>query len=288
MRGFFFASDGAQVPYYIKGGKGGAHGGRTVVFVHGLIDSADDWNGVIGIVSSRFRCVSFDLRGHGRSKAKDGFTAERCAMDLRELILHLALDEIVLVGFSLGAFILFEYVKMYGCEGIGKIVLADISPKFINEDGWDLGLYQGAYTRRDFEENMRDDISEFNRQAAYFAYRNVLTARPGRRYRKTAPVWARILMFLVVGNSYERKVAIYLYFKSLCERDHTDTLPMFTADTAIFYAEPGSLFHPKVAAYMAAKIPNGAVLVSFKKSSHILILRPAPRFARELLRFIDR
>jgi pimeloyl-ACP methyl ester carboxylesterase len=284
MRGTFLASDGTKVPYYIKGS---VHSGKTVVFVHGLIDSADDWSGVIDIISGGIRCVSFDLRGHGRSKAKEGFTAERCAMDLRELIGHLALDGIVLVGFSLGAFILFEYVRMYGCDGLDKIVLEDISPKFINEDGWGLGLYQGEYTRGDFEENMRGHVSEFNGQAAYFAYRNVLMAKPGRRYRSVAPIWARILMLLVVGNSYKRKAAIYLYFKSLCERDHRDTLPLFTAPTAIFFADPGSLFLPETASYMAERIPNGAVLVPFKSASHILILRPAIRFARELLCFID-
>jgi pimeloyl-ACP methyl ester carboxylesterase len=285
MRGTFSASDGTKIPYYIKGG---AHSGKTVVFVHGLIDSADDWSGVIGIVSGGLRCVSFDLRGHGRSKAKNGFTAERCAMDLRELIGHLALEDIVLVGFSLGAFIIFEYVKLYGCDGLCKIVFADISPKFVNEDGWDLGLYQGEYTRTDFEGNMRSDVSEFNGLAAYFVYRNVLAAKPGRRFRKIAPIWAHIMLFLVTGNSYEKKAEIYLYFKSLCDSDHRDTLARITADTAIFYAEPGSLFRPETAAYIADNIPNGAVLVPFRNASHILILRPASRFARELLCFINR
>ncbi|MDR0596219.1 MAG: alpha/beta hydrolase, partial [Clostridiales Family XIII bacterium] len=208
------------------------------------------------------------------------------AADVRELIEHLALDNVVLAGFSLGAFIVLEYVRVYGCGGIAKVVLADITPKFINEDGWDLGLYQGEYTRSQFDAHMRGGIEDFNRQTAYFIYRNLLRADPGRRFRRTAPAWARVLTFLIFGNSRERMAVVYFYFKSTCERDHRDTLSMIAADTAIFYADPGSLFPPGAAKYMAEKIPNGARLVPFHGSPHTRVLRPASRFVRELLSFI--
>jgi pimeloyl-ACP methyl ester carboxylesterase len=282
-KNIFIASDGAEVSYYVNGR---SDGGAAVVFVHGLLDSAEDWNGVIGAASKSHMCVSFDLRGHGRSTAVDGFTVGRAAADLRELISHLSLGSVSLVGFSLGAFVVLEYVRTYGCDSVSKIVLADITPKFINEDGWNLGLYQGEYTRSEFERNMRGKTADFNREVGYFVYRNVLAAREGRRFRNTAPAWARLLTFLVVGSSPARKTVVYEYFKSMCECDERPALHMMTADTAVFYAEPGSLFPPAAAKYMADRISGATALVPFRDSAHITVLRPASRFARELLRFI--
>jgi pimeloyl-ACP methyl ester carboxylesterase len=210
----------------------------------------------------------------------------RAATDLRELKEKLCPGSAILVGYSLGAFIILEYIDKYGLDEIEKIVLTDISPKFISEGEWKFGLYGGEYTRTDFDRHMRGIESEFYPGVAYFVYRNVRKGGQGRRFRDSAPLWAHVIARIRIRNKPEKRAAVFFYFKSLCESDHRSTLARLDVDTAIFYADPGSLFLPETAEYMAGRVPGGAALVPFTGASHIQILRPAGRFARRLLRFI--
>ena len=41
--------------------------GPTLLFVHGWLNDASVWGGVIEELSGDFRCIAVDLRGHGQS-----------------------------------------------------------------------------------------------------------------------------------------------------------------------------------------------------------------------------
>ncbi len=41
--------------------------GPTIFFVHGIGARKTTWNGVIKYLENDFRCVTYDLRGHGES-----------------------------------------------------------------------------------------------------------------------------------------------------------------------------------------------------------------------------
>jgi pimeloyl-ACP methyl ester carboxylesterase len=43
----------------------------TLIFVHGFACSLDDWDAQVNGLSSQFRCVAFDLPGHGSSPAPE-------------------------------------------------------------------------------------------------------------------------------------------------------------------------------------------------------------------------
>lgn len=100
-----FHSNGALLHYEDSGD------GRPVVFLHGC------W------MSSRFfthqtapgalpgcRVIAPDFRGHGRSeKPLDGHTMAAYADDVRNLIETLDIHDVTLVGWSMGAFVAWEY-----------------------------------------------------------------------------------------------------------------------------------------------------------------------------------
>ncbi|GGM72180.1 hypothetical protein GCM10007977_087410 [Dactylosporangium sucinum] len=80
------------------------HGsGPAVVLLHGGGSGRATWSGFAGLLRYR-RIIVPDLRGHGDSPRAGEYPLSGFADDVVELLDHLALDEVALVGHSLGAF----------------------------------------------------------------------------------------------------------------------------------------------------------------------------------------
>jgi pimeloyl-ACP methyl ester carboxylesterase len=79
----------------------------TVVLVHGWTCRREFWAAQLGALSDRFRLVTYDLRGHGRSEAPAdrNFSSEALADDLSAVLAATVPDgqRALLVGHSLGA-----------------------------------------------------------------------------------------------------------------------------------------------------------------------------------------
>ncbi|NJN00377.1 MAG: alpha/beta fold hydrolase [Aquincola sp.] len=73
------------------------------------------WQNNVPELAKSCRVIALDPRGIGLSgKPNRGFTIEQFARDLRELILHLDLHDVVLAGLSLGGFTSLEYLRQFG------------------------------------------------------------------------------------------------------------------------------------------------------------------------------
>src|SRR5471032_1571362 len=92
-------NDGTQI-YYKDWGTG-----KPVLFSHGWPLDADMWEYQMEYLSSRgFRTIAFDRRGFGRSDQPwTGNDYDTFADDIAQLIEHLDLKDVTLVGFSMGA-----------------------------------------------------------------------------------------------------------------------------------------------------------------------------------------
>jgi pimeloyl-ACP methyl ester carboxylesterase len=80
--------------------------GRAVIFVHGNSSSARTWNGIMaGPFGRRFRCLAFDLPGHGDS-APAGNRLDYSLPGYAAVLVGFAratgADDAVIVGWSLG------------------------------------------------------------------------------------------------------------------------------------------------------------------------------------------
>ena len=42
--------------------------GEPVIFIHGIGSRKYSWNGVVDELKDKYRCITYDLRGHGASK----------------------------------------------------------------------------------------------------------------------------------------------------------------------------------------------------------------------------
>src|SRR5262249_11054916 len=79
-------------------------GGETVVFGHGLAFSGAMFEAQVTALRDRYRCVTFDLRGHGQSELTGGgYDMDTLADDAMALIDRLG-GPVHLVGMSIGGF----------------------------------------------------------------------------------------------------------------------------------------------------------------------------------------
>lgn len=93
--------NGAHIHFTDTGGDG-----EVIVFSHGLLFSGAMFEAQVAHFSDRFRCITFDHRGQGKSGVtKDGYDIETLTADAAALIRHLDVTPCHFVGLSMGGFV---------------------------------------------------------------------------------------------------------------------------------------------------------------------------------------
>src|SRR3972149_9093316 len=92
--------DGSRYHYEEKGS------GFPVVFAHGLTFDRHMWDHQVETLSSRYRCIAYDLLGHGGSSlGQEGYTLEDEAENLHALMVRAGASPAHVVGHSLGGMV---------------------------------------------------------------------------------------------------------------------------------------------------------------------------------------
>ena len=118
----FRTSDGVTLHYLDAGNEQAP----AIVLIPGWTMPADIFEPQLNGLSAQFRVISIDLRSHGYSeKASDGNYPEAHARDVNELIQHLKLRGVVLLGWSNGVPDVLCFVDEFGTANLRGIVLVD-------------------------------------------------------------------------------------------------------------------------------------------------------------------
>lgn len=254
-------------------------GKNTVVMLHGWTSSHYVYTEPAKIISEKSRCIIYDHRGHGKSKSanKVQATMETLAEDLNELIIGLDLKNITLVGWSMGAGAVLNYVKLFGCDALKQIVLCDMPPKQMNDDNWKLGLYKGNYTQHDRE------LDE--RKIAYYQYKKFILV--------TAPNLNKLPRILLGRQLLKRLMkcdiaVITSLANSMKEQDNRAVVGKITVPFCYFYPNPGSLFSPSLEQWYRENVKSEFKSVEFPNSTHLLIAENPKMFAEEIKKLLDK
>ena len=99
--------------------------GQPVILIHGWPLSRKSWEQQVWkIVEEGYRCISYDRRGFGISSAPWGdYDYSALASDLDTIIEGLKLENVVIVGFSMGGGEVVRYLTDYGSKKIAKAAL---------------------------------------------------------------------------------------------------------------------------------------------------------------------
>jgi non-heme chloroperoxidase len=124
--------------------------GKPVILIHGWPLSHRMWEKqIIALTEAGYRVIAYDRRGFGESyKPWGGFDYDTLAADLNALIEKLDLNEVTLVGFSMGGGEVARYIGTYGSKRLAKAVLmSSITPYLLktedNPDGVDQSVFVG-------------------------------------------------------------------------------------------------------------------------------------------------
>ena len=101
------ATDWEEMAYLDAGDSG-----CPLLFLHGTGCDASDWTPVIERLPSARRCIAPDFRGHGQSTVPtQRFTLSDLANDVLHLADSLGIQELVIVGHSLGGMVAMEVAE---------------------------------------------------------------------------------------------------------------------------------------------------------------------------------
>jgi len=105
--------------------------GEPILFIHGLGSSTRDWEPQVSFFSQRYRVVTFDVRGHGRSDKPPGpYSISLFAADTAELIKALGIAPAHVVGISMGGMIAFQ-LSVDAPDLVRSLVIVNSGPEFV-------------------------------------------------------------------------------------------------------------------------------------------------------------
>jgi esterase len=103
--------------------------GSPFLILHGFLGMGDNWKSMANAFSEQGHQVHLvDQRNHGRSFHSDQFSYKWMAEDLKEYCDHYQLDEIILLGHSMGGKTAMQFATTYPSR-VSKLIIADIAPK---------------------------------------------------------------------------------------------------------------------------------------------------------------
>lgn len=137
--------------------------GRPVVLIHGWPLSGRSWEAQVpALVEAGYRVITYDRRGFGGSSQPwDGYDYDSFADDLDAVLTHLELQQVTLVGFSMGGGEVVRYLARHGSSRVAKAVLAGAVPPYLyrSDDNPEGGLDDA--TIEAFQAGVRGDRLAF-------------------------------------------------------------------------------------------------------------------------------
>ena len=102
--------------------------GQPLIILHGLFGSSDNWQTLGKKFAENFEVYLVDQRNHGHSPKSNEFNYQLLSDDLYKLITDLELENITLIGHSMGGKTVMHFAQEHPLF-IKKLIVVDIGPK---------------------------------------------------------------------------------------------------------------------------------------------------------------
>ena len=263
---FVHATDGTRIHYEVTG-KSGA---TPVLMIQGLGASKNAWNLQRIAMATRFRIISFDNRGAGRSdKPTEPFTLEQMADDALAVLNAAGIETAHVVGASMGG-VISQIVAVKYPQRVRSLTLVCTACR---NHPWRQELLQSwAKTAAD------KGMIEVGKIAAQW----VMSPRSFRRL-VPAFTWMGPLAALRPRHSFVSQIDAILNTRE----DLVDQLSTITAPTMIIVGNQDILTPRGDSEEIAERIPN-AELVVISGAAHGLMMEHSSTFNRILIEFLQR
>ena len=110
-------------------------GEPTLIFVHGFACAGGDWDRQLAALSPKFRCIAFDLPGHGTSPLPETVSVGAMAEAVNSVKERAGGNAAILIGHSMGCRVITEAYRRSPAKVVGLVFVdgsrfaGDLAPK---------------------------------------------------------------------------------------------------------------------------------------------------------------
>lgn len=250
------------------------HGeGQPIVFLHGATAGLRFFEPQLMGLSDEFRTIAVDFRGHGRSeKTELGHTFGQYARDVRAFLERTGIDGAVLVGWSMGAIVSWEYVHQFGTDQLRGLVDVDMEPSALKRDDYEYGSYGAEDLEAALDSIQTDPVGLLDAQAEA-----LLKDPPTRELRN---------LIVDEGSRTPPPIQGSLTLGLSFLRDYRDVLPGIDVPTLVCAGGDEKWRSVASVEYVADLVPD-ARFELFEDSGHCITLEQPDQFNRVLRDFVN-
>ena len=233
--------------------------GPALLLVHGWAASGEFFDAIADRLSDEFRVLVPDLRGHGLTPTGPGPTSiTDLADDMHEFLVALDLQRVVMLGWSMGATVMWSMIERHGHGRLACMVIEDMSPRILNDASWALGMSSGM----DVEASGRATAAmrlDWPAYAAAFAPRMFARDRAAREPRIVADA-----LTLLTARNADAMADLWV---SMAQQDLRPTLPGMAIPALVAFGERSEAYGPETSRYLVETLP-AAQAHGFAHSGH--------------------
>jgi non-heme chloroperoxidase len=246
--------------------------GTPIVFLPGVMTGVRFFAHQLADLPPARRTVALDYRGHGRSeKTETGHTVPGYADDLRVFLDRRDLNNVVLVGWSMGALVAWEYVDRFGTDRLRGLVDVDMSASAFEWDDYEHGNNDLARLAGTLELVQTDHAA-------------LIEGLVEAAFKEPPSPQTRTLVLDELTRTPPPVKSAILFDYTV--RDYRDALPEINLPTLVCAGADEKWRTVASVRDVADRIPN-AKFELFENSGHCITLEEPERFNRSLATFVD-
>ncbi len=254
----------------------GSPTGRPTLLLHGFCGKWRQMLFTARQLPQTRRLLLPDARGHGTS---DGFgpvlKMAQLGQDLADLIAWTGAPQVDIIGLSMGAQMIFEYIRQFGTAKLGRLVFVDQGPRLRPEEGWPHALFGGMSDAEiaEFLGQMRDNP----RRLGKAWLRGVWRSEEPRLIQLV--LTPQLLAGLPGTPAHTLRLA-----EDMLQQDWREAVQ--TIDRPVLLCYGGRSMYPQAGRWMHAHIADSE-LAWFANSGHGLMFTEPLRFVGKVNAFLN-
>jgi len=252
--------------------------GRPVVLIHGWPLDSDMWEyQSVFLASQGLRVIAYDRRGFGRSSQPwNGYDYDTLADDLKAVLDKLDLQDVTLVGFSMGGGEVARYMGRHGEARVARAVLVSaVTPYLLqtadNPDGVPRATFDEMAAG--LQKDRPHFLATFGKQ---FFGAGLLN------FTVTNEILQWASMMALLGSPRATLECV----RAFSETDFRGDMGAFKVPTLIIHGESDATVPADKSGRVAAAMIQGAELKIYAGAPHALMFTEKDRLNQDLLGFV--
>lgn len=240
--------------------------GPPLVMLHGWSMSSAVFSEAIDHFSSSFRVLAPDLRGHGKSSPGQGYTLDDLAADLLVWLERLGIENLNLLGWSLGGQVALVLAQRLGAR-VDRLILNATTPRFAASGDWACGLPAGQV--RAMARNLKRDYRRTMEEFFHLQFAGEDLSRERLR---------SIVAFAVRQSKLPEPEVGLACLQTLEDEDQRSLLAETSCPTLVLQGTEDRITVPAAAEYLAVSLPKARLSMLQSVGHAPFLSRPEETF----------